>query len=101
MRDNNYRCSSVPTRVLQQTQHLSSSVVIKRPCRLIAKKQLRLLGERPGNRNTLLFSTGKLCRKIVQALPKSYTFEHLFRIQRMGRNLRSQLYVFLGRQIRN
>ena len=57
-----------PAGVLQQLQNLFPGHIVERSRGLIAEQQLRILGERPCDGDTLLLASGKLRREIAGAL---------------------------------
>ena len=68
MRDDDHCHSLLPAHVLKQLQDCLTCLIIKCTCRLITEKKLRILCKSSCYRNTLLFTTGKLCREISHSV---------------------------------
>ena len=57
---------------LQRFQHHDAGFGIQRAGRLVAQQHVRVLGDGTGNRHALLFATGELRRKMIEALTQSH-----------------------------
>ena len=101
MRNQKYRNPIVPAGILQQLQNLFSGVIVKRSRRLIAEQEFRILGDRTRDRHPLLFSSGKLRRKVIFAVRQSHFCEHLPGIERISAHLRRKFHILYRCEIRH
>ena len=61
----------------QEPHHLDAVLGIQITGRLIGKDQLRVGDQRPGDRHTLLLTSGELLGKVLGAMPHVHTAQHL------------------------
>jgi hypothetical protein len=57
---------------LDQAEHAIRRTVIQIPCRLVGQQKLGLSNQRPGYRNPLLFTAGKLTGTVIRPLRHAY-----------------------------
>ena len=93
--------STLPAHILQKLQDCLTSLVVQCTCRLITQQQLGILRQCPGNGNSLLLTTGKLCREIGQSVLQSHFLQNLPGIQRIFTDLQCQFYVLQRCKIRH
>lgn len=64
--------------------------------RLVGENELRMIDQRPGNSNTLLFAPGKFSRQMLDAIAQAYTLERFPRLFLIGAAVKilRQHYVF-------
>ena len=99
VRNDDDRHSLLPAAVLQKLQNLFAGLVVQRAGRLVAEHQLRILRERAGDGDALLFAARKLRGEILFPVGKADQFQNLVRVIRMAADLRRKLHVFPGGQI--
>ena len=68
----------------QQLQDTLSGTRVERAGWFITQQQLWILGNRPGNRYALLFTSGQLRRKVIHAVSQSHQFQYFVDIQRLA-----------------
>ena len=84
---------------LQQRQHLLAGLVVQRAGGFIAEQDLRVFGQRAGNRNTLLLTARKLRREVVLSVRQSHLVQHGVGVQRVAADLSGQLDIFPRGQV--
>ena len=85
--------------ILQQLQDLFPGQVIQRAGGLVAKQQLRILRQRPGNGHALLLPAGELGGEIQRPIPKTHLFHHVHGVQGFPADLGRQFHVFDGGEV--
>ena len=97
--DDHHRHPCSAAGILQKFEDGLARGVIQRAGGLVAKQQLGVLGQRPGNSHTLLLTAGQLGGEVVLALFQPHIPDHFVQIQWLPANLGSQLHVLPGRKI--
>ena len=91
------RTSVNPNKLLQLDQNLPSGFRIQGAGRLVAQHQRGTLCQRPGNRNTLLLSSGHLGRISIHFIRKSNQFQHMLGNLRVFRLVCREIHIFQSR----
>src|SRR5215471_16655938 len=63
----------------QQGHHIAGILIVEIAGRLVGENERRIIGERPGNRNTLLLTATELRRPMVASISQSYTVQEFKR----------------------
>ena len=93
--------AGLPVGFVQCLEHQNAGGGIESAGWLVAQEYIRSFGNGPGNGNALLFTTGKLGRKMVNAALEPNQFKCLFRRHWIGRYLGHCRHIFPGGEAGN
>ena len=81
--------------ILKKLENLLAGDIVESTGGFITKKKLRVLCKSTGDCNTLLFTAGKLSRKVIHSFRKANFVKNRLRVKGIFANLGSKLDIFL------
>ena len=99
MRYYDHRHLILPAGVVEKLEYGFARLIVQSAGRFITQKQLRILSERSRYRDSLLLTAGELCREVRQPVRQPHLSQDFGRVERIFRELRSQLDIFKSGQI--
>ncbi len=101
MRDDSGRCAERTIDLVDDFEDLDAGLEVERTGGLVAKQDLRLLGDGACDRDALLLAAGELRRKVIHSLAQTDQVESFPGVERVPRDLGDQCNVLAGREARH